>query len=51
MSENIIARSFNQIEIHQKIENGDINLNQMAKATGKRIDSWTRLEETTSLLR
>ena len=23
----------------------------MAKATGKRIDSWTRLEETTSLLR
>lgn len=51
MSENIISRSFNRIEIYQKVEDGYINLNQMANATGKRIDNWSRLEETTSLLR
>lgn len=51
MAENIILRNFNDIEIQQKVVDGYINLNQMAKATGKRIDNWMRLEETTSLLR
>jgi hypothetical protein len=50
MAENIISRSFNKIEIHQKTEDGYINLNQMADATGKRIDNWLRLQETKELI-
>ena len=50
MSENFISRSFNKIEIHQKVEDGYINLNQMANATGKRIDNWLRLQETKELI-
>jgi hypothetical protein len=50
MAENIISRSFNKIEIHQKVEDGYINLNQMADATSKRIDNWLRLQETKELI-
>lgn len=50
MSENLISRNFNAIEIHQKVEDGYINLNQMANATGKRIDNWLRLQETKELI-
>lgn len=46
-----IVRRFNNADIEQRIADGYINLNQMAKATGKRIDNWTRLQQTTSLLR
>lgn len=51
MAEDFIERKFNKAKIHQRIADGYINLNQMADATGKRIDNWTRLQETTSLLR
>lgn len=50
MTENNIVHSFNNSKIHQRVSDGYINLNQMADATGKRIDNWTRLQETTSLL-
>lgn len=50
MSDNLIAHSFNSTKIHQRVADGYINLNQMADAAGKRIDNWTRLQETTSLL-
>lgn len=51
MAENNIVRQFNSREIHQRVVDGYINLNQMAEASGRRIDNWTRLQETTSLLR
>jgi hypothetical protein len=51
MPETFIERSFNRSVIHQRVADGYINLNQMADATQKRIDNWTRLQETTSLLR
>ena len=51
MSENFISRNFEGKEIHQRIIDGYINLNQMAEANGKRIDNWMRLKETTLLLR
>lgn len=51
MSESIISHSFNRSEVHQRVADGYINLNQMADAAGKRIDNWMRLQETTSLLR
>lgn len=51
MSESIIAHTFNRSEVHQRVADGYINLNQMADAAEKRIDNWTRLQETTSLLR
>lgn len=50
MAESLINRSFNQIAIHQKVEDGYINLNQMANATGKRIDNWLRLQDTKELI-
>ena len=45
-----IIRSFNQVDIWQKREDGYINLNQMANATGKRIQNWLRLQSTKELL-
>lgn len=51
MSESTIAHRFNSLEVHQRVADGYINLNQMAAAADKRIDNWTRLQETTSLLR
>lgn len=49
-SENLIERNFNQSRIHQRVEDGYINLNQMAKATNKRIDNWLRLQSTQELI-
>lgn len=51
MPEDLIEYRFQRKKIYQRIADGYINLNQMADATGKRIDNWRRLEETTSLLR
>lgn len=51
MSDSKIVRSFNQATIEQRVADGYINLNQMARAAGKRVDNWTRLQQTTSLLR
>ena len=51
MPEDTIVRKFNRSKIEQRVADGYINLNQMAKATDKRIDNWSRLQETTSLLR
>ena len=45
-----IVHSFNQSRIEQRVADGYINLNQMAKATGKRIDNWLRLKATKELL-
>ncbi|MEM9451102.1 MAG: KilA-N domain-containing protein [Cyanobacteria bacterium P01_E01_bin.6] len=36
--------------IQQLVDNGYINLNQMAEATGKRVDNWLRLQETKDLI-
>ena len=46
-----IQRKYDKAKIEQRVADGYINLNQMAKATDKRIDNWMRLKETTSLLR
>lgn len=51
MSGSKIVRRFNQANIEQRVADGYINLNQMARAAGKRVDNWTRLQQTTSLLR
>ncbi len=45
-----IVRSFNQVDIWQKREDGYINLNQMSQATDKRIDNWLRLQSTKELI-
>ncbi|MGK7898273.1 MAG: KilA-N domain-containing protein, partial [Xenococcus sp. (in: cyanobacteria)] len=37
-------------EIHQRIIDGYINLNQMAEANGKRIDNWLQNQSTKNLL-
>jgi KilA-N domain len=50
MAENLIEHSFNRSKIHQRVADGYINLNQMSEATGKRIDNWTRLQETQDLI-
>lgn len=50
MAEDSIVRRFNNADIEQRIADGYINLNQMAKATGKRIDNWTRLQSTKLLI-
>ena len=50
MKDNLIERIFNRSSIHQRIEDGYINLNQMADATGRRIDNWQRLQSTQELI-
>ena len=50
MAEDSIVRRFNNAEIEQRVADGYVNLNQMAKATGKRIDNWTRLQSTKELI-
>ncbi|MGB3789349.1 MAG: KilA-N domain-containing protein [Phormidesmis sp.] len=50
MPEDSIVRRFNSADIEQRIADGYINLNQMATATGKRIDNWTRLQSTKELI-
>lgn len=49
LATNLIARKFNSQDIHQA-KDGYINLNQMAKAAGKRIDNWLRLQSTKKLI-
>ena len=46
-----IVRSFNQTDIWQKRQDGYINLNQMANATGKRIDHWLENKSTNTFLK
>ncbi|NJM99508.1 MAG: KilA-N domain-containing protein [Phormidesmis sp. RL_2_1] len=50
MTENSIVRQFNQAKIEQRVTDGYINLNQMAKATEKRIDNWLQNRSTQELL-
>lgn len=50
MTENNIVRSFNSREIHQRVADGYINLNQMADASGRRIDNWIQNQSTQDLL-
>lgn len=50
MAEDSIVRQFNSADIEQRVADGYINLNQMAKATGKRIDNWLRLQSTKELI-
>jgi hypothetical protein len=50
MTDSILAYTFNRSEVHQRVADGYINLNQMAEAAGKRIDNWTRLQETQDLI-
>ncbi|MGB3768519.1 MAG: KilA-N domain-containing protein, partial [Phormidesmis sp.] len=50
MTENSIVRLFNEAAIEQRVADGYINLNQMAEATGKRIDNWLRLQSTKELI-
>ena len=49
LATNLIARKFNSQNIHQA-KDGYINLNQMAKAAGKRIDNWLQNQSTRDLL-
>ena len=50
MAEESIVRQFNSADVEQRVADGYINLNQMAKATGKRIDNWLRLQSTKELI-
>ena len=50
MAENLIPHSFNNTQVTQRVTDGYINLNQMAQATGKRIDNWLRLDQTRELI-
>jgi hypothetical protein len=50
MAEIIMTHTFNSSMVHQRVSDGYINLNEMADATGKRIDNWTRLKETQDLI-
>ena len=50
MSENLISHSFNDSQVNQRVADGYINLNQMANATGKRLDNWFQNQSTEELL-
>ena len=50
MAENTIVHSFNSVHIHQRVDNGYVNLNQMAEATGRRIDNWLANKSTDELI-
>ena len=45
-----IVRTFDGSIVEQRVADGYINLNQMADATGKRVDNWLRLQETRELI-
>jgi hypothetical protein len=51
MPPKILSHKLDSIIVKQRVDDGYINLNQIAKASGKRLDNWIRLKETTSLLR
>lgn len=46
----ILIREFNKIQIGQRIEDGYINITQIAKAHHKRVQNWLRLQSTQNLL-
>lgn len=50
MTDSIISHSFNSSKVHQRVDDGYINLNQMAEAAGKRIDNWQANQLTQDLL-
>lgn len=45
-----IIRVFNNHQINQRLEDGYINLNEMANSCNKRVDNWFRLQSTKDLL-
>jgi hypothetical protein len=50
MAESLIQHSFNSSVIYQRPDNGYINLNQMADATGKRVQDWLDNQSTKALI-
>lgn len=50
MPPKIILHKLDAIGVKQRLDDGYINLTQIAKASGKRLDNWVRLKETTLLL-
>lgn len=50
MLDDTIVHTFNSSPVHLRVADGYINLNQMSEAAGKRIDNWTRLQETQDLI-
>ncbi|MEX0271175.1 KilA-N domain-containing protein [Leptolyngbyaceae cyanobacterium UHCC 1019] len=46
----IIIHQVNSASIQQRPQDGYINLNQMAKAAGKRVDNWLKTKETKDLI-
>ena len=50
MLENLIQHTFNDYLVDQRIDDGYINLNQMANATGKRVQDWLDNQGTKDLI-
>ena len=50
MAETLIPHELNSFVVHQRANDGYINLNQMADVAEKRIDNWLRLQETKELI-
>lgn len=50
MAESLIPHVFKSFVVHQRVNDGYINLNQMADVAEKRIDNWLRLQETKELI-
>ena len=50
MANTFIPHIFNDSLIHQRVDDGYVNLNQLADATGTRIDNWLRLQGTKELI-
>lgn len=50
MAETLIPHELNSFVVHQRANDGYINLNQMADVAEKRIDNWLRLQETKDLI-
>ena len=50
MAETFIPHELNSFVVHQRANDGYINLNQMADVAEKRIDNWLRLQETKELI-
>jgi hypothetical protein len=46
----LIQHLYQGIAIDQRDSDGYINLNQMAEATGSRVDNWARLDATQELI-
>lgn len=50
MPDSNIIRKFNKASVEQRVADGYVNLNQMAKASGKRVDNWLQNRSTQELL-